>query len=106
VSGSDETAEALWYVGPGRAEIREERLKPLTDDKVRVRALYGAISRGTEALIAAGRVPAGEYQRMRGLGLAACVYLIPLGRPCRARESVHSSPAPRQLAARPEVCPG
>jgi len=66
VSGSEETAEALWYVGPGRAEIREERLKPLTDEKVRVRALYGAISRGTEALIAAGRVPAGEYQRMRG----------------------------------------
>ena len=66
MSGSDETAAALWYVGPGRAEIREERLKPLTDGKARVRALYGAISRGTEALIAAGRVPAGEYQRMRG----------------------------------------
>jgi NADPH:quinone reductase-like Zn-dependent oxidoreductase len=66
VSGGEEIADALWYVGPGRAEIREERLKPLTDDKVRVRALYGAISRGTEALIAAGRVPAGEYQRMRG----------------------------------------
>jgi threonine dehydrogenase-like Zn-dependent dehydrogenase len=30
-----------------------------------VRALHGAISRGTEALIAAGRVPASEYQRMR-----------------------------------------
>ena len=66
MSGQDEIADALWYVGPGRAEIREERLKPLTDGKVRVRALYGAISRGTEALIAAGRVPAGEYQRMRG----------------------------------------
>jgi hypothetical protein len=52
VSGQDEIADALWYVGPGRAEIREERLKPLTDGKVRVRALYGAISRGTEALIA------------------------------------------------------
>lgn len=62
----EEVAEALWYVGPGRSEIREERLKPLTNGKVRVRALYGAISRGTEALIAAGRVPAGEYQRMRG----------------------------------------
>jgi len=66
VSGSEEVADALWYVGPGRAEIREERLKPLVEGKVRVRALYGAISRGTEALIAAGRVPAGEYQRMRG----------------------------------------
>jgi threonine dehydrogenase-like Zn-dependent dehydrogenase len=32
---------------------------------VRVRAVHGAISRGTEALIAAGRVPASEYQRMR-----------------------------------------
>jgi hypothetical protein len=60
------TAEALWYVGPGRAEIRQERLEPLAEGRVRVRALYGAISRGTEALIAAGRVPASEYQRMRG----------------------------------------
>ena len=66
MSGQEEAAEALWYVGPGRAEIREERLKPLSDGKVRVRALYSAISRGTEALIAAGRVPAAEYQRMRG----------------------------------------
>jgi hypothetical protein len=32
---------------------------------VRVRAIYSAISRGTEALIAAGRVPESEYQRMR-----------------------------------------
>jgi hypothetical protein len=61
----DELAEALWYVGPGRAEIRPERLQPLADGKVRVRALYSAVSRGTEALIAAGRVPASEYQRMR-----------------------------------------
>ena len=30
-----------------------------------MRAEYSAISRGTEALIAAGRVPEGEYQRMR-----------------------------------------
>ena len=61
----EEVAEALWYVGPGRAEIRPERLKPLADGKVRVRTLYSAISRGTEALIAAGRVPASEHQRMR-----------------------------------------
>ena len=32
---------------------------------VRVRSRYSAISRGTEALIAAGRVPESEYQRMR-----------------------------------------
>jgi hypothetical protein len=65
VSGGDATAEALWYVEPGRAEIRRERLGPLAEGIVRVRALYGAISRGTESLIAAGKVPASEYQRMR-----------------------------------------
>jgi len=30
-----------------------------------VRALYGAISRGTEALVLAGRVPQSEFERMR-----------------------------------------
>jgi NADPH:quinone reductase-like Zn-dependent oxidoreductase len=65
VAGDSDVAEALWYVGPGRAEIREERLGSLADGQVRVRALYGAISRGTESLIAAGRVPVGEFQRMR-----------------------------------------
>jgi len=65
VSGGDAIAEALWYVGPGRAEIRQERLGPPAEGMVRVRALYGAISRGTEALIALGKVPATEYQRMR-----------------------------------------
>jgi len=65
VAGGDEEAAALWYAGPGHIEIRNESLGPLANGKVRVRALYGAISRGTEALIAAGRVPASEYQRMR-----------------------------------------
>lgn len=65
MAGGEEVAQALWYVGPGQAEIRQERLPPLADGMVRVRALYGAISRGTEALIAAGRVPESEYQRMR-----------------------------------------
>jgi hypothetical protein len=65
VAGGDAVAEAIWYVGPGRAEIREETLKPLAEGQLRLRALYGAISRGTEALIATGRVPASEYQRMR-----------------------------------------
>ena len=62
---AEDTAKALWYVAPGQAEIRPERLAPLADGYVRVRAEYSAISRGTEALIAAGRVPEGEYQRMR-----------------------------------------
>jgi threonine dehydrogenase-like Zn-dependent dehydrogenase len=59
------TAQALWYVGPGQAEIRNEALGPLAAGAVRIHARHGAISRGTESLIAAGRVPPSEYQRMR-----------------------------------------
>lgn len=65
MASGNQTAQALWYVGPGRAEIRQERLSPIADGQVRVRALYGAVSRGTEALVSAGRVPQSEYQRMR-----------------------------------------
>jgi hypothetical protein len=65
VAGGKEKAEALWYTGPGQAEIRPERLSPLRNGHVRVRSRYSAISRGTEALIAAGRVPESEYRRMR-----------------------------------------
>jgi NADPH:quinone reductase-like Zn-dependent oxidoreductase len=57
--------KALWYVGPGRAELREERVAAREAGEVRVRALFGAISRGTERLVQAGRVPASEYERMR-----------------------------------------
>lgn len=65
MAGGEELAQALWYVGPGQAEIRPERLPPLADGLMRVRSRYSAISRGTEALIAAGGVPESEYQRMR-----------------------------------------
>jgi len=65
VADGEAAAQALWYVGSGRAEIRRERLPPIAAGHVRVRTLYSAISRGTEALIAAGRVPESEYERMR-----------------------------------------
>jgi NADPH:quinone reductase-like Zn-dependent oxidoreductase len=58
-------AKALWYVGPGRAELREEAVAAPKTGEVAVRALYGAISRGTERLVHAGRVPASEHDRMR-----------------------------------------
>ena len=57
---------ALWYAAPGRAELREEAVAAPGEGEIRVRALYGALSRGTEALIFAGKVPPGEHQRMRG----------------------------------------
>ncbi len=64
-SSRGQAAAALWYVGPGRGEIREEpAIEPGPHD-VRVRALHGALSRGTERLVFAGKVPEGEFERMR-----------------------------------------
>lgn len=63
---TENTAEALWYVGPHHAELRQEPIPPFGAGEVRVRALHGAVSRGTEGLIFAGRVPESEFERMRG----------------------------------------
>jgi NADPH:quinone reductase-like Zn-dependent oxidoreductase len=63
--GTGQTARALWYTGPGRAEIRDEALGGSTQGAVRIRALHGALSRGTEALVFSGRVPDTEFDRMR-----------------------------------------
>src|SRR5262249_12039565 len=63
---SDESAEALWYVAPGRAELRREAVPAPGPGEGLVRALHGAISRGTERLVLSGRVPPSEYARMRG----------------------------------------
>jgi threonine dehydrogenase-like Zn-dependent dehydrogenase len=57
--------QALWYAGPGRAELRDEPVAVPAASEVRVRAHFGAISRGTERLVFSGRVPASEFQRMR-----------------------------------------
>jgi len=58
-------AEALWYVAPNKAEIRREPVPAAADGEVRVRALFSALSRGTERLVFTGRVPESEHQRMR-----------------------------------------
>jgi NADPH:quinone reductase-like Zn-dependent oxidoreductase len=55
----------LWTVAAGRAELRPESVATPGPDEVRVRALVGAISRGTESLVFQGRVPEREWQRMR-----------------------------------------
>ncbi|MFY9838414.1 MAG: zinc-binding alcohol dehydrogenase [Xanthobacteraceae bacterium] len=62
---NEELASALWYVAPRKAELREERLSAPETGEVRVRALWGAISRGTEALVFNGSVPTTEFDRMR-----------------------------------------
>src|SRR5262249_56058690 len=57
--------KALWYVGPGRAELHEEAVGAPKAGEVQVRALFGAISRGTERLVHAGKGPAGEDDPLR-----------------------------------------
>ncbi|NVO15349.1 MAG: zinc-binding alcohol dehydrogenase [Rhodoplanes sp.] len=56
----------MWYVAPHRAEVQQELIEPPGPNDVLVRALFGAISRGTERLVFSGRVPASEHTRMRG----------------------------------------
>ena len=58
-------AQALWTTGPGRMALRRERLAPAGADEVLLRALNSGVSRGTEGLVLAGRVPASEHVRMR-----------------------------------------
>ena len=64
-ASSEQRAEALWYVAPGRAEIRSEPVAAPPAGHVRVRAMLSALSRGTERLIFSGRVPESEFERMR-----------------------------------------
>jgi 2-desacetyl-2-hydroxyethyl bacteriochlorophyllide A dehydrogenase len=59
------SARAFWIAAPGRGEIRTESLAPPAADDVVVRTMFSGVSRGTEALVFQGRVPASEYQRMR-----------------------------------------
>jgi hypothetical protein len=58
-------ARACWLIQPGRAEIRNEMLPPVTDGHAQVRTLHSGISRGTETLVFRGDVPPSEFQRMR-----------------------------------------
>ncbi len=59
------TARALWWTRPFAAALLEESLREPGPGEVRVRTLLSGVSRGTEALVAAGRVPASERARMR-----------------------------------------
>lgn len=63
--GSKAPARALWYVAPGRTELREAAIAAPGAGEVLVRTLYSGISRGTERLVFEGKVPPAERQRMR-----------------------------------------
>lgn len=57
-------ARSLWIEAAGKAAIRAEPLRAPAPGQAEVRTLFSGISRGTEALVLAGRVPPAEFQRM------------------------------------------
>jgi len=61
----EHTAHALVYSGPGRAEIAEVALPPMAPGMIEIVTAFSALSRGTERLVFNGRVPRGEWDRMR-----------------------------------------
>lgn len=58
-------SRAFWTVGEGRGEIREAALSAPGPGRCLVRAVASGVSRGTEALVFAGRVPASQHEAMR-----------------------------------------
>jgi threonine dehydrogenase-like Zn-dependent dehydrogenase len=58
-------AEALWIIAPGKAERRFEPDPVPAAGELRLAARFGGISRGTERLVLAGKVPPSEWTRMR-----------------------------------------
>jgi NADPH:quinone reductase-like Zn-dependent oxidoreductase len=56
---------AYWTTAPAEGELRPVRLRPPGPGEVLVRSLFSGISRGTEALVALGRVPESQRQAMR-----------------------------------------
>jgi len=65
MSGSERTTRAYWVTGPSSGAIREQSLGVPGPGEVLVEATHSGVSRGTESLVFAGRVPASEFQRMR-----------------------------------------
>ncbi|ODN70987.1 zinc-dependent alcohol dehydrogenase [Methylobrevis pamukkalensis] len=63
-SGPDD-ATALWIEAAGQAALRAEPLRAPGPGEVLVETVFSGISRGTESLVFAGRVPDSEHARMR-----------------------------------------
>jgi 2-desacetyl-2-hydroxyethyl bacteriochlorophyllide A dehydrogenase len=61
----NKTARQFWINAPGHGEIVRAALEPRRKDDVLVRAVYSAISRGTESLVFRGEVPPSQYEAMR-----------------------------------------
>lgn len=65
---STEMSPAFWSFGNGEGEIAPGRVEHGSQESgplLELETVYSAVSRGTEALVFNGQVPASEYQRMR-----------------------------------------
>ena len=85
---------ALWFPARSRAELRAEPLSAPRPGQSLVRALYSAISPGTEQLVFGGRVPAAIHDAMRVPYMGGAFEEI-----CRDHARRHSQerlPAPAQ----------
>jgi threonine dehydrogenase-like Zn-dependent dehydrogenase len=58
-------ARAFWAAAPGIGEIREQMLPNPGTDELLIRTIATGVSRGTESLVFAGRVPPSQHQTMR-----------------------------------------
>jgi NADPH:quinone reductase-like Zn-dependent oxidoreductase len=58
-------ARAFWTIAPGAGEVRGEVLGAASDEDLSLRTLASGVSRGTEALVFAGRVPSSQFDAMR-----------------------------------------
>ena len=62
---AENTSTAFWVQEPGVGRLRELDLEHPAPGQVRIRTLYSGISRGTEALVFRGEVPASQFRVMR-----------------------------------------
>ena len=60
-----DTARVFVRVAAGRGEVQDVPLSAPGPDEVLVRTLHSGVSRGTETLVFAGRVPEDQYDAMR-----------------------------------------
>lgn len=65
-TGMKRMARAVWYVAPGKVELRTAPVQVPQPDQALVRMIYSGVSRGTERLVLNGAVGESERERMRG----------------------------------------
>jgi hypothetical protein len=58
-------ARAFWTVAAGEGELRDEIMPVAPPSQLLVRTIASGVSRGTESLVFAGRVPESQHQAMR-----------------------------------------